>query len=86
MSFSGLLSSLRLMWRSPALSQTLHTLAEASDRVAGGDLSVRLPVEGDDEIGRLSASFNRMAEALRGRVEALEESEAKFHEIGRAHV
>ena len=31
----NLLSSLRLMWRSPALSQTLHTLAEASDRVAG---------------------------------------------------
>mgnify|MGYP003334895412 CR=1 FL=1 len=81
MSFRDLLSSLRLMWRSPALSQTLHTLAEASDRVAGGDLSVRLPVEGDDEIGRLSASFNRMAEALRGRVEALEESEAKFHAI-----
>ena len=77
----GLFSSLRLMWRSPALPQTLHTLADASDRVAGGDLSVRLPVEGDDEVGRLSASFNRMAEALRGRVEALEASEAKFHAI-----
>ena len=81
MNLPALASLLRLLWRSPALPQTLHTLAEASDRVAGGDLSVRLPVEGDDEVGRLSASFNRMAEALRGRVEALEASEAKFHAI-----
>ncbi len=77
----GLLSSLRLLLRSPGLPQTLRQLSEASDRVANGDLSVRLPVDRDDEIGRLSASFNRMAEALRGRVEALEASEAKFHAI-----
>jgi PAS domain S-box-containing protein len=77
----ALWSSLRLLLRSPALSTTLRQLAEASDRVAGGDLSVRLPVVRDDEIGRLTESFNRMAGALRGRVEALEASEAKFHAI-----
>jgi PAS domain S-box-containing protein len=78
---SGLFATLKLLLRSPGLPQTLRRLSEASDRLANGDLSVRLPVERDDDIGRLSSSFNRMAEALRGRVEALEASEAKFHAI-----
>ena len=77
----GFLASLALLIRSPGLPRALRQLAEASDRVADGDLSVRLPVGSNDEVGRLSASFNRMAEALRGRVEALEASEAKFHAI-----
>ncbi len=75
------LASLALFMRNPGLPRALRQLAEASDRVADGDLSVRLPAGRNDEVGRLSASFNRMAEALRGRVEALEASEAKFHAI-----
>jgi diguanylate cyclase (GGDEF)-like protein/PAS domain S-box-containing protein len=63
------------------LTRNLEQLTLASDRVARGDLDVRLPVQSDDEIGRLSQSFNMMAEALRGRLEALAASEAKFHAI-----
>lgn len=81
MSLGDWLSSLRLSLRSRDLRQSLRQVAEASERVAGGDLSVRLPAGRDDEVGVLAASFNRMAEALKSRVDALEQSEAKFHAI-----
>ncbi len=63
------------------LTRNLNHLTSASERVARGDFTVRLPVESDDEIGQLTASFNLMAQALQGRVKALAESEAKFHAI-----
>jgi two-component system sensor histidine kinase MprB len=40
-------------------------LSAAADRVARtDDLSTRIPPSGDDELGRLASSFNRMLEAL----------------------
>ena len=45
-------------------------------KVAGGDLSVTMPVESSDEIGELAASFNEMVEQLRQR-QSLEE---RLHE------
>ncbi|MDA8157260.1 MAG: HAMP domain-containing sensor histidine kinase [Actinomycetota bacterium] len=44
-------------------SRPISELKKASEAVAKGDLSVRLET-GTDEIGRLKAAFNRMAEAL----------------------
>jgi len=37
------------------------SLATATSQIAGGDLSARVPPSGDDEVGRLCASFNAMA-------------------------
>ncbi len=50
----------------------LRTLDEGAQRVAEGELSHQLPVRGNDEIARLSASFNSMTEALREKVGELE--------------
>jgi diguanylate cyclase (GGDEF)-like protein/PAS domain S-box-containing protein len=74
---SALLIAMVSYW----LTRNLNQLTRASERVAEGDFTVRLPVESNDEIGKLTASFNMMAEALRNRVEALAENEAKFHAI-----
>ena len=63
------------------LTRNLQRLTEASERVAAGDLEVQLPVESEDEVGRLVHAFNLMAEAVRSRIRALTESEAKFHAI-----
>ncbi len=41
-------------------------------RMSEGDLSVRLPESGDDEVGQLVADFNRMADRLAEHVERLE--------------
>jgi len=39
-------------------------LTAASRRIAAGDWGVRLPVRSGDELGQMSAAFNRMAEEL----------------------
>lgn len=42
----------------------LRQLERASHRLAQGDLSQRVSITGQDEVGRLAESFNRMAESL----------------------
>jgi class 3 adenylate cyclase len=44
--------------------QPIRDLAEGAERVAAGDFSQRLPVVQDDDLGVLSASFNRMQAGL----------------------
>ena len=53
------------------LSQPLKRLSEATKRVAAGELSERVQVTGDDEIGQLSADFNIMAEQMERQVREL---------------
>jgi class 3 adenylate cyclase len=48
---------------SPSL-QPIRDLARGAERVAAGDYSRRLPVVQDDDLGALSASFNRMQAGL----------------------
>lgn len=46
------------------ITQPLAGLTAASNRIAQGDLTVRVPPQSDDELGRLAATFNQMATAL----------------------
>jgi two-component system nitrate/nitrite sensor histidine kinase NarX len=46
------------------LVKPLHALLAMTDRAGGGDLSVRTEHTGDDELGRLGASFNAMVADL----------------------
>jgi diguanylate cyclase (GGDEF)-like protein/PAS domain S-box-containing protein len=63
------------------LTHSLTQLTAASQSLAAGDLNVRLPVKGGDEVAKLTHAFNAMAEALQGRIKALADSEAKFTAI-----
>lgn len=45
----------------------------AAERMAGGNLGVRVPAGGPDELGRLADAFNRMASSLQSRMEELTE-------------
>jgi methyl-accepting chemotaxis protein len=54
-----------LTWR---LASPLERLAAAAAAIAGGDLGHDVRVSGRDEVGRLAASFQTMAEGLRGMV------------------
>lgn len=49
----------------------LGELTAAAGRVAGGDLSVRLPSGRDDELGQLAAAFNDMARSVAERDAAM---------------
>jgi PAS domain S-box-containing protein len=46
------------------LTRPLLRLAEASQRIAGGELSTQVAVSGRDEVATLARAFNQMAEAV----------------------
>jgi two-component system, NtrC family, nitrogen regulation sensor histidine kinase NtrY len=57
------------------VARRVVALESATQKVALGDLSVRVPVQGEDELGRLARAFNRMleeVEASRARIEYLQ--------------
>jgi signal transduction histidine kinase len=65
------------------ISEPLAELTGVADRMAAGDLTARATVSGTDEVGRLSASFNGMAERMEQTITALRRFVADAaHEIG----
>lgn len=58
----------------------LARLAEGAAAVAGGDLSVDLPVTGKDEVGYLTEVFNGMVAQLRTNRQELDEASAVLRE------
>jgi signal transduction histidine kinase len=54
------------------LTRRVESLAQAAARVRAGDLSVRLPVEGQDELAQLQENFNWMTSDLEQRTRDLE--------------
>ncbi len=42
----------------------INEVALASEKISGSDMSTRLEIKGDDEIGRLSSAFNGMVDRL----------------------
>ena len=46
------------------LLRPIDDLTTAAARLGEGDLSLRVPAQGDDELARLARSFNRMADSL----------------------
>jgi signal transduction histidine kinase len=68
---------------SARIARPVAALTDASDRMADGDLTARAPVTGSDEVGRLGASFNGMAERMETTVTTLRRFVADAaHEIG----
>ncbi|MGH9966729.1 MAG: ATP-binding protein [Pyrinomonadaceae bacterium] len=67
------------VWR---FTRPIKFLSIAARRVAGGDFSVRVPIDRSDEMGALAAAFNEMtAKLARAR-----ELEAKLHEAEKGAV
>lgn len=57
----GLLMALLLVRQ---ITRPLGSLTRAAGQIAGGDLSVRVPVQSHDELGKLATTFNQMASSL----------------------
>ncbi len=55
-------------------SRPLGRLALAAREIAGGDYAKRAGIRARDEVGRLAADFNRMADAVQAHVAQLEET------------
>jgi signal transduction histidine kinase len=58
------------------MTRSLSRLAGAAESLSRGDLAVRLPSGGGDEVGRVTEAFNRMAESLKRTVAELSQREA----------
>ncbi|MFZ5509817.1 MAG: PAS domain S-box protein, partial [Pseudomonadota bacterium] len=63
------------------LTRDLRSLQRGVAALETGESPIKLPVSSNDEIGALTRAFNRMAQTLDERVEALKKSEARFHAI-----
>jgi two-component system nitrogen regulation sensor histidine kinase NtrY len=61
------------------ISSPVQALAQATERIAKGDLQVRLVDESRDELGLLVQSFNRMAEDLSGSRDELTQANRQLH-------
>jgi PAS domain S-box-containing protein len=62
-------------------SRSMDGLLLGTRKIAGGDLAYRIPAGPDDEFGVLSRSFNSMADRLRERTLALQDSERRHRHI-----
>jgi two-component system sensor histidine kinase MtrB len=59
----------------------VRRLAQAAERMSGGDLSVRVQPKGRDELARLVTSFNEMASALEDKIGELQQMEARARQF-----
>jgi serine phosphatase RsbU (regulator of sigma subunit) len=81
----ALVAGLGILPLSHRMTRHLASLTEGAERLARGDLDVRVPVPHGREFSRLAQSFNRMARDLRANQQRLLEQERlrKELEIGR---
>jgi len=58
----------------------IHALAQAANRIRGGDMQARAKITGEDEVGLLARNFNGMVDELEERVTLLREFR-KFFDV-----
>jgi len=76
-----LLSSILLSILGIALTRHLRDLTNAAHSMAEGDLSVRVKVFSNDEIGEAATTFNRMADNISGSQRSLTQSEQQIRKL-----
>jgi len=70
--------SLSLGWY---LTRNLLKLSLGAKSIEEGDLSARVPIDSEDEIGQLAGQFNSMAEQLQSKVDELEAINTRFRDM-----
>jgi GAF domain-containing protein/HAMP domain-containing protein len=71
--FTSLLAFMIVLVTSRSISMPLVNLADKANALANGELSTRISVNRQDEIGALASSFNTMASELQSLVKTLEQ-------------
>jgi two-component system nitrogen regulation sensor histidine kinase NtrY len=83
---TGILIGIALAWWATArVTRPMHRLAESAGRVAKGDWTATVEMDGGDEIGQLAGAFNRMTAELSAQRERLVQAErvAAWRELAR---
>ncbi|MGN7067046.1 MtrAB system histidine kinase MtrB [Micrococcus luteus] len=55
-------------WVSRRVTLPVQQAARAAESLSSGNLAVRMPVDGEDEMARLGTSFNRMADSIQDQI------------------
>jgi diguanylate cyclase (GGDEF)-like protein/PAS domain S-box-containing protein len=63
------------------LARRLSRLREASGTIAAGNYGIRIPEDDTDDVGLLARAFNAMAGQVQARMDELEASRQRFHNI-----
>ena len=66
-----------------SIGRPVRAVADGANRIAGGELTLRLPEEGPGEVGELTRAFNEMAERLEVSHHELEEQNEELRESER---
>ncbi len=69
-----LVASVLLYFVIRSIVRPLNRLTEGAERIQQGDLTELIPVDSNDEVGRVSVSFNEMTQSLRTIIARLDES------------
>ncbi|NJC97890.1 MAG: hypothetical protein C3F07_04060 [Anaerolineales bacterium] len=62
--FAGGMAMVMGYFLSSTVTERIHGLKEAAEKLAQGDLKTRVPIHGRDEVSALASTFNQMAEQL----------------------
>jgi signal transduction histidine kinase len=81
--FAILIGLILTLLFSRSITEPLHQLVEATDRVSSGELSHRVVLEGRDELAKLGRHFNRMTMQL---AQTLQQMEQEIEEHKRTQV
>lgn len=74
--FAAIMATTFGLFVAASVTEGLRQMADAAAALAGGDLSARAPITGQDEVARLGASFNEMAGRLQEAAERRRQLEA----------
>ena len=62
--FAGGMAMVMGYFLSTTVTERIHGLQNAAEKLAQGDLNTRVPINGKDEVAALASTFNQMAEKL----------------------
>ncbi|HEX2925444.1 MAG TPA: methyl-accepting chemotaxis protein [Ruminiclostridium sp.] len=68
------IGALMAWYISTSISRSINNILDVSEKVADGDLTKRVNIKSEDELGKLAAAFNSMIERLRELVFKISES------------
>jgi len=62
--FAGGMAMVLGYFLSSTITERIHGLQDAAEKLSQGDLNTRVPIQGNDEVSMLAKTFNQMAEKL----------------------
>lgn len=76
-----LLAFIGALWLVRSIVKPIHTLVEATQQLAAGDLTHRVNIKRSDELGELASCFNQMASRLEEQRQELEKRQQELQAL-----